>query len=118
VQYACELAHTFDVAALPGVLQAIGERVGLTKGSGSHLFKAQETAPRPVVVIGRDTRPSSDRLRTCVAAGVEALGGEVIDIGVLTTPLLHHYTRYYNLEAQLHEKGHEKGSLATGSAGM
>jgi len=43
-----------------------------------------------VVVVGRDTRPSSGHLRDLVAAGVEAMGGTVTDVGVVTTPQLHY----------------------------
>jgi phosphoacetylglucosamine mutase len=41
------------------------------------------------VIIGRDTRASSPHLASLVAAGVDALGGEALDMGVMTTPQLH-----------------------------
>ncbi|XP_053457232.1 phosphoacetylglucosamine mutase isoform X2 [Nycticebus coucang] len=43
-----------------------------------------------VVVIGRDTRPSSEKLSQSVRDGVAALGGQVHDLGLLTTPQLHY----------------------------
>ncbi|KAF2357981.1 Alpha-D-phosphohexomutase C-terminal [Trinorchestia longiramus] len=42
------------------------------------------------VVIGRDTRPSSDALHAAAVAGVQALGGTVVECGVVTTPVLHY----------------------------
>ena len=41
--------------------------------------------PRPLVVLGRDTRVSSDMLALSLAAGVAAGGGEVLDGGILPT---------------------------------
>jgi len=37
-------------------------------------------------VIGRDTRESGPWLRDAVSAGIGAAGGEVVDVGVVTTP--------------------------------
>ncbi|KAA0183724.1 hypothetical protein HAZT_HAZT006654 [Hyalella azteca] len=48
------------------------------------------------VVIGRDTRPSSNTLHAAAVSGVEALGGKVVDCGVVTTPLLHYRVRCAN----------------------
>ncbi|KAG0710182.1 Phosphoacetylglucosamine mutase [Chionoecetes opilio] len=42
------------------------------------------------VIIARDTRPSSNGLRDAVLAGVAAAGGEVRDLGVQSTPVLHY----------------------------
>ncbi|PJF17967.1 Phosphoacetylglucosamine mutase [Paramicrosporidium saccamoebae] len=41
------------------------------------------------VVVGMDTRPSGPALREMVMKGVRKLGGEVVEIGVVTTPELH-----------------------------
>ena len=41
------------------------------------------------VLLACDTRPSSPSLLAAAAAGVEALGGTVVDCGQLTTPQLH-----------------------------
>lgn len=42
------------------------------------------------VVIGRDTRPSSEKLSQSVLDGVTVLGGQFYDYGLLTTPQLHY----------------------------
>lgn len=49
-----------------------------------------DAAQAAAVVVGRDTRPSSDRLHAAAVAGVTALGGKVVECGVVTTPLLHY----------------------------
>lgn len=48
------------------------------------------------VVIGRDTRLSSDRLVQSAIDGVTALGGTVQNLGLLTTPQLHYVVRCRN----------------------
>ncbi len=42
------------------------------------------------VILGRDTRLSSPELAAAVADGVCVMGGELTDLGVVTTPQLHY----------------------------
>nr|XP_045615442.1 phosphoacetylglucosamine mutase-like isoform X2 [Procambarus clarkii] len=55
-----------------------------------------DTSRKALVFIGRDTRPSSSHLRDAVAAGVAAIGGEVKDFGIITTPALHYLVTCHN----------------------
>ena len=41
---------------------------------------------RPLVVLGKDTRLSSDMLGAALAAGLCSVGADVIDLGVISTP--------------------------------
>ena len=41
------------------------------------------------VILGRDTRPHSQRLENAAKEGVEAFGGTAVSLGVVTTPQLH-----------------------------
>uniref|UniRef100_A0AAA9SJ04 phosphoacetylglucosamine mutase n=1 Tax=Bos taurus TaxID=9913 RepID=A0AAA9SJ04_BOVIN len=52
------------------------------------------------VVIGRDTRPSSERLSQSVIDGVTVLGGQFYDYGLLTTPQLHYMVFCRNSNGQ------------------
>ncbi|XP_042527071.1 phosphoacetylglucosamine mutase [Dipodomys spectabilis] len=52
--------------------------------------EAVELPQDAFVVIGRDTRPSSENLGQSVREGVAALGGQFHDYGLLTTPQLHY----------------------------
>lgn len=52
----------------------------------------------PLVVIGTDTRVSKDMLKTAVSAGILAGGGNVIDLGIMTTPAVSYMTTYYKAE--------------------
>ncbi|KAM5166950.1 phosphoacetylglucosamine mutase isoform 1-T5 [Callospermophilus lateralis] len=52
------------------------------------------------VVIGRDTRPSSEKFSQSVIDGVTVLGGQVHDYGLLTTPQLHYMVCCRNTSGQ------------------
>ncbi len=47
---------------------------------------ARAQAPRPQVLIVRDTRESGEMLESAIAAGVTAVGGDALLAGVLPTP--------------------------------
>jgi phosphomannomutase len=51
------------------------------------------------VIIGRDNRLSSERIRNKLAAGLVANGCSVLDIGVATTPLFYYARLLYNIDA-------------------
>eukprot|EP00178_Gracilaria_changii_P023478 TRINITY_DN7101_c0_g1_i1.p1 TRINITY_DN7101_c0_g1~~TRINITY_DN7101_c0_g1_i1.p1 ORF type:complete len:545 (-),score=75.17 TRINITY_DN7101_c0_g1_i1:2965-4599(-) len=50
-------------------------------------------ARKATVVVGRDTRESSATLVDLVVQGVEAVGGRVVHVGLVTTPQLHFSVR-------------------------
>ncbi|CAD7678081.1 unnamed protein product [Nyctereutes procyonoides] len=52
------------------------------------------------VVIGRDTRPSSEKLSQSVIDGVTVLEGQFHDYGLLTTPQLHYMVYCRNTSGQ------------------
>ncbi|KAF6115473.1 phosphoglucomutase 3 [Phyllostomus discolor] len=52
------------------------------------------------VVIGRDTRPSSEKLAHSVIDGITVLGGQFHDYGLLTTPQLHYMVYCRNTSGQ------------------
>lgn len=55
------------------------------------------------VVIGRDTRPSSEKLSQSVIDGVTVLGGQFHDYGLLTTPQLHYMVYCRNTHGEYGE---------------
>jgi phosphoacetylglucosamine mutase len=72
---------------------------GLSSSSGGSAAAAAAGAGgggRPKVVLGRDTRPSGDGLAAACRAGVQAVGAQVLDVGVVTTPELHFCVQTYN----------------------
>jgi phosphomannomutase/phosphoglucomutase len=56
------------------------------------LWHERKGSQSPSVAIGRDVRPSSYGLHQALAEGIMSLGGTVVDIGVVPTPVL-----YYSL---------------------
>lgn len=48
------------------------------------------------MLLACDTRPSGPALLAAAAAGVEALGGQAVQCGQLTTPQLHWQVRRLN----------------------
>jgi len=60
-----------------------------TMGYGSWIwsaFGASEQRPRPVVVVGRDARPSGDMVQRLVTGTLMGMGIDVLDLGLSTTP--------------------------------
>lgn len=58
------------------------------------------------VIVGRDTRPSGLPLAAACSAGVEAVGAQVLDIGIVTTPELHFTVQTYNKYQALEEQAY------------
>jgi phosphoglucosamine mutase len=54
---------------------------------------------RPVIIIGKDTRLSGDMLENAITAGILAVGGNVIKVGVIPTPAIAYLTRYYRADS-------------------
>lgn len=62
----------------------------LGQAVGAYLRKA---SPRPVVLLGKDTRLSSDLLEAALAVGLMSQGVRVEHLGILPTPGVAHLTR-------------------------
>jgi phosphomannomutase/phosphoglucomutase len=78
----------------------IATRIGQAFGRAA-LAKGEQT-----VVIGRDGRLSGPELAAALAAGLQAAGVNVIDLGVVATPMLYYAT---------HELDARSGIMVTGS---
>lgn len=65
--------------------------------AGTYVLKKENK--RPVILIGKDTRVSGDMLENALAAGILAVGGNVIKVGVLPTPAIAFLTKYYEADA-------------------
>lgn len=50
-----------------------------------------------VVIVGRDTRSHSLNLSNCVKCGVQSLTGTVLDLGEVSTPILHFVVQNVNI---------------------
>ena len=68
----------------------------LGKAGGHVLSKSKKG---PIFLIGKDTRLSGDMLEDALSAGITAVGGNVIKVGVLPTPAIAYLVRAYNADA-------------------
>jgi phosphomannomutase/phosphoglucomutase len=66
----------------------LGRAIGLMAGAGETV----QPGGRAVIAVGRDPRLTSDRLRDALVGGVTDVGVDVIDIGVVPTPVLYYST--------------------------
>lgn len=57
------------------------------------LGKAIGTYMKGNVAIGNDPRTSADMIRSAVAAGIMSSGANVIDLGMVPTPVVQHYVK-------------------------
>lgn len=66
--------------------------------AGAHVL-GKATDKRPVFLIGMDTRISGDMLESALVAGILAVGGDVIKVGILPTPAIAYLVKHYNADA-------------------
>ncbi|MFN2433012.1 MAG: phosphomannomutase/phosphoglucomutase [Gemmatimonadota bacterium] len=105
MQVPAHIFREYDVRGLvdpdlrPGTVEALGRAVA-TYVAG-HSGDA-----RPALSVGRDVRPSSDRLHADLARGITSAGADVVDIGVVPTPV-----QYFSL----HRLAVDGGVMVTGS---
>lgn len=75
----------------------VGSELAAVAGEGA---SGDDACAGAVVIVGRDTRPSSPALADLVAAGVASVGGSVLDGGVVSTPQLHYLVGASNATAR------------------
>ena len=63
----------------------------------------EDKGSRPTVVIGKDTRVSSDMLESALVAGICSVGGDVKPVGTIPTPAVAYPVSYTHLA------GHQRG---------
>lgn len=66
--------------------------------AGAHIL-TQETKHKAKILIGKDTRISSDMLEAAIAAGICSVGAEAVLVGVVPTPAIAYLTRYLKADA-------------------
>ncbi len=79
------------IISISGMRGIVGENLfpetAAEYGSAFGTFlKRNPSGKRPVVAIGRDSRPSGSMIFCAVASGLASVGVDVIDLGICTTP--------------------------------
>ncbi|MBR7091638.1 MAG: phosphoglucosamine mutase [Clostridia bacterium] len=73
--------------------------LALSIGRAAALVLAENAEHRPTVLIGKDTRTSSDMLEAALCAGLCSVGADVRLLGVIPTPAVAYLTRKYGADA-------------------
>ncbi|MDQ6872656.1 MAG: phosphomannomutase/phosphoglucomutase [Gemmatimonadota bacterium] len=83
----------YDIRGVAG--KDLTEQVATAVGGAFAAFLA-EKGVKGTLAVGRDNRPSGDQLHPALIAGLRASGLDVVDIGIVPTPLA--YWSQHNLE--------------------
>ncbi|MDR2546055.1 MAG: phosphoglucosamine mutase [Lachnospiraceae bacterium] len=67
--------------------------------AGAHVLANKNGYNRPTIMVGCDTRISSDMLASALMAGICSVGANAIYVGVVPTPALAYLTRKYKVDA-------------------
>ncbi|XP_071597574.1 phosphoacetylglucosamine mutase [Heliangelus exortis] len=86
-EYATQLANA-EEQELQKVITEICQRAAVDQRKDASVF------------VGRDTRPSSEKLSQSVIDGISVLGGQYHDYGLVTTPQLHYLVCCQNTQGQ------------------
>lgn len=79
--------------------EEITAEMAMKIGRAAAAVLTQGRRRRPLVVIGKDTRISSDMLESALCAGLCSVGADVISIGVMPTPAVAHLVGRYKADA-------------------
>ncbi|MCG8124747.1 MAG: phosphomannomutase/phosphoglucomutase, partial [Candidatus Thiodiazotropha taylori] len=102
VDISATVFRAYDIRGVVGETFSEDVVALLGQGFGSEVFERGHSA----VVVGRDARNSSERLQSALIQGLQSSGRDVIDLGLVPTPLLHY---------AVHELDAECGAMITGS---
>lgn len=68
-------------------------------GRAAAMVLTEQSNKKPVVIIGKDTRLSSDMLEGAIISGLCSVGADVITLGVVPTPAVALLVKKYNADA-------------------
>ena len=93
------MSRLFGTDGVRGVANTeLTPELAFSLGKAGALVLAKDSK-RPLFVIGKDTRLSGDMLEAALTAGILAVGGDVIQAGVIPTPGIAYLVRYYEADA-------------------
>lgn len=94
------MARLFGTDGIRGVAnETITPELAMKVGRAVAVVLSQGRRRRPLVLIGKDTRVSSDMLESALVAGLCSVGADVISIGVMPTPAVAHLLKQYKCDA-------------------
>ncbi|MDL2294843.1 phosphoglucosamine mutase [Ruminococcaceae bacterium OttesenSCG-928-D13] len=94
------MARLFGTDGVRGLAnEDMTAELAMSIGRAAAAVLTQGRRRRPLVVIGKDTRLSSDMLESALAAGLCSVGADVIIVGVMPTPAVAFLVRQYKADA-------------------
>ena len=87
------MGKLFGTDGIRGVVnETLDGRLAFRVGQAAAISLMHETKHRPKVLIGMDTRISSEMLENALAAGLCTCGADVVKLGVIPTPAVAYLT--------------------------
>ena len=94
------MGRLFGTDGVRGIANSeLTAELAMNIGRAAAMVLMQGRRRRPLVVIGKDTRISSDMLEAALAAGLCSVGADVISIGVMPTPAVAYLVGKYKADA-------------------
>ena len=86
-----------------GIRGVVGENLtadlAFRVGQAVSMVLQEDKGGKPTVIIGKDTRISSDMLESALMAGICSVGGNVLPVGTIPTPAVAYLTRTQGADA-------------------
>ena len=94
------MGKLFGTDGIRGVAnETLDAKLAYRVGQAAAISLADDSGTKPTVVIGKDTRISSDMLEGALVAGLTACGCNAILLGVIPTPAVAYLTVYLHADA-------------------
>ena len=94
------MGKLFGTDGIRGIAnETLDVKLAFRVGQAAAISLAKGKGKKPTVVIGMDTRISSDMLESAVTAGLTACGADVVRLGVVPTPAVAYLTIYLKADA-------------------
>ena len=94
------MGKLFGTDGIRGVAnETLDARLAYRVGQAAAISLSDDPETKPTVVIGKDTRISSDMLESALIAGLTACGCNVICLGVIPTPAVAYLTVRFQADA-------------------
>ena len=94
------MGKLFGTDGIRGVAnETLDAKLAYRVGQAAAISLCDDSGTKPTVVIGKDTRISSDMLEGALVAGLTACGCNAILLGVVPTPAVAYLTIYLHADA-------------------
>lgn len=94
------MGRLFGTDGVRGVANSeLTPELAFNLGKAGAYVLSKNKEEKPVFLIGMDTRISGDMLENALTAGILAVGGDVLKVGVLPTPAIAYLVKKYKADA-------------------